>query len=426
MKLSAALPPMLEQAIPPIVPARAVAEPHQSRLQEELVIAVFQGLRGLEQIRRDWDSITERMTGRRHYFHLWEWHRQYLETLADEPDSALFHVAYRASVPVAVLPLRSTTMRQAGFTLKVLELPFHKHMSLSDMICDPAPGHADIPRLMMAHLRSDCRKDWDVIVLRGLLAESSSLGRGWAELPGPLIRVARDRCDSLRHATPEAMLATVSKNFRNNLRKARNKLAQLPEASFEFVRDPALLPAAFEHFLRVEASGWKGAGGTGTAIGLDPQLRSFYEKVMESSGASGHCQINLLMLGDRCVAGQFCLRLDGTLYILKIGYAENQAQIAPGNMLLEECLRRSSAEPDPIHCWNLISGVAWHDDWKPTSEAVSDLWLYNRTPRGLASYGWTVAAQYCRSVCRNLKNRRQTVQPAPKRTSAGAGASAEA
>jgi hypothetical protein len=45
---------------------------------------------------------------------------------------------------------------------------------------------------------------------------------------------------------------------------------------------------------------------------------------MESFGASGHCQINLLVLGDQCVAGQFCLWLDETLYILKIGYLENQ------------------------------------------------------------------------------------------------------
>jgi hypothetical protein len=176
------------------------------------------------------------MAGRRHYFHLWEWHRQYLETLAVDPDSAVFYVAYWASLPVAVLPLRATTMRRAGFTLKVLELPFHKHMSLSDMICDPSLGHADIPRRMMAHLRSGFRRDWDAIVLRGLLAESASFGRGWEEIPGPRIRVGRGRCDSLRHASPEDMLSTVSKNFRNNLRKARNKLARIPEASFEFLR----------------------------------------------------------------------------------------------------------------------------------------------------------------------------------------------
>ncbi|MEI6176290.1 MAG: GNAT family N-acetyltransferase [Verrucomicrobiota bacterium] len=374
------------------------------RLQDDFRIAIFRGRQGLEQIRQDWQAITDRMVGRRHYFHLWEWHRDYLDTLADEPDAAVFFMAYLGSVPVAVLPLRSTTVRQAGCRLRILETPYHKHMPLSDMICDPDPVHSDIPRRMMGHLRGALQNGWDVLFLRGLLAESSTVARGWATLPGPRMQIVQSRCDSLHYANHEELLAKVSRKFRNNLRYARERLAKLPGARFEFVRDPALLPEAFAHFIRVEASGWKGGGGKGTAIGLDPQLRSFYEKLLGSFGATGKCQINLLMLGDECIAGQFWLRLDGTLYMLKTGYAEHHAHISPGHMLLEESIRQSSSEADPIHCWNLNNRVTWLDPWKPTYEAICDLWIYNRNPRGLATFGWASANRILRSIYRKLKS----------------------
>ncbi len=95
-------------------------------------------------------------------------------------------------------------------------------------------------------------------------------------------------------------------------------------------------------------------------------------------------------------------------------------------MLLKVCLRRSSAEPDSIQSWNLISGVSWHGDWKPTQEAVSGLWLYNRNPRGLALYGWTVAARFARPLCRKLNNRRHGMPPEPEQPPVDAGASGAA
>jgi CelD/BcsL family acetyltransferase involved in cellulose biosynthesis len=75
------------------------------------------------------------------------------------------------------------------------------------------------------------------------------------------------------------------------------------------------------------------------------------------------------------MAGQFCLRLGSTLYVLKIGYLEEHAALAPGNMLLERVIQSATEEAAPIRSFNLISGARWHDDWKPVSESVWDLWL---------------------------------------------------
>jgi transposase-like protein len=58
----------------------------------------------LQQIRQDWTAIIDRMVGGQHS-QLWEWRRDYLDTIADDSESAFFIVAYREEVPLAVLPL---------------------------------------------------------------------------------------------------------------------------------------------------------------------------------------------------------------------------------------------------------------------------------------------------------------------------------
>ncbi len=361
-------------------------------------IASFRGRQGLGQIREDWTAITDRMVGHRHYFHLWEWHRDYMDTLASDPDAAVFHVAYLASVPIAILPLGPSAVRQVGFRFRVLETPYHKHMPLSDMVCDPDPKHSDIPVRMIDYLRNFERDGWDAILLRGLLAESSSVSRWGAALPGPRIQIMRSRCDSLHYASHEELMATVSKKFRNNLRYARNRLTKLGAPEFKFVRDPALLPEAYSQFLMVEASGWKGADGSGTAIALNPQLESFYRNLISSFGPTQRCQINLLMLEGVCIAGHFCLRLDGTLYVLKIGYSENYALLSPGHLLLEESICRDTIGVEPIRCWNLLGGLEWLGPWKPLQEAVCEQWIYNRTLRSYALYFWGKGIRLCRSI----------------------------
>src|SRR5690606_17756733 len=101
-----------------------------------------------------------------------------------------------------------------------------------------------------------------------------------------------------------ALLDRLSKNFRGSLRKARNKLARLAGVEVRWAREPAEIYPAFERFLEVEASGWKGDGGIGTAIQLDPTLRAFYGGLMQRLAQTGRARINLMMHGDRVMAGQ--------------------------------------------------------------------------------------------------------------------------
>ena len=91
--------------------------------------------------------------------------------------------------------------------------------------------------------------------------------------------------------------------------------------------------------------------------------------------------MNLLKLNGEDLAAQFCLVVDRTYHILKIGYDERHARLAPGNMLLEAVLQRLSGDAR-IGRVDLISDARWHDDWNPNSYYVADYLVFNRSLRG--------------------------------------------
>jgi hypothetical protein len=101
--------------------------------------------------------------------------------------------------------------------------------------------------------------------------------------------------------------------------------------------------------------------------------------------ASGKVSINTLTADGKCIAAQFCLLLDDTAYILKIGYDEDYKRYAPGNLLVDLFVKRG-IENGVIKNVNLITDAEWHVDWRPKAYDKSVLYLFNATPAGLIGY----------------------------------------
>jgi len=343
---------------------------------------VFQGAPGLAAIREDWERVTGALDKPR-FFHLYEWYESYLNTLPDSP--VYFVVARRKGAPVGVIPLVTSPLRLAGTKLRGLSLPHHPHM----LLCD-APltneGLDDITsRQLIAYLRRQRGIKWDVLFFPNLLEDSGLLS---ALNAGPtVLRISepQTRCNYLPCLPPDELSARLSGNFRGNLRKARNKLAKLNSVEFICARSQPEIDRAFDEFLAVEASGWKGAAGEHSAINLDSRILSFYRSLTRNFSRIGACEINLLRAEGRCIAGQFCLVTGDTSYILKIGYDEAYAQVAPGNMLLEHTIQRYLREGS-IKYVNLVTDTPWHSSWKPLSYVVSKAWVFNTTSAGLTAY----------------------------------------
>ena len=351
---------------------------------EDVSVTLFQGMEGLESLRDAWNGIVSGMP-RRHFFHLWEWHYSYLKCLEHGPNDVRFYLLKRGDTPVAVFPLQVTEISLGLLKLKALAFPSHNHVLLCDLICREDALHLPLFLLFSEYLRNQA-KSWDVIHLPHLLEDACAIQAINNHPPKKFLLKHEGRCDFMdTTGTYESFLSDLSKNFRRSLKRAKQYLDELPELRFAFVQNGPELDEGFEAFLDVEASGWKGVLGSGTAIKLHPNLVCFYRTLARSLSASGKVSINTLTTDGKCIAAQFCLRLDDTVYILKIGYDEGYKRYAPGNVLLDLFMKKSM-EDCTIKNMNLITDAEWHADWKPKANEKSALYLFNTTPSGLIGY----------------------------------------
>jgi CelD/BcsL family acetyltransferase involved in cellulose biosynthesis len=352
-------------------------------LETSLRLEVLTGVAGIDRLAGDWQRLASALPARS-YLHLPEWHRAFVSTLVPDPDTVCYAAVYEAGRCRAIVPLMRRPTVVAGIPLTALALPTHEHMSHTDLVIDPEfAGRlslAWLTRQLAAQLPS-----FDVLELDPVLVDSGAEALIRAQRPALLLTEPSVHSDALPTTSYEALLENLSKNFKGNLRKARNKLEKCG-ARARMVSATTLeeLGPAFESFLAVEASGWKGQEGT--AIGLDPALRSFYQQLVQRLGAAGTCAINLLVLDDKPIAAQFAIVGGDRYFLLKIGYDESQAALAPGNLLLEWLLKKYDGHPVLRHI-DLVSDAAWHGSWKPEARSLQRHLLLRPTTRGLLA--WT-------------------------------------
>ncbi len=335
----------------------------------------------------------------RHFWHLPEWYEHYTQALAHE--EILFFVAYYYQRPIGILPLCQRIRRVHGMQVHSLELPTHAHMPLSDLIIDTRFTPPDFLSRFYRFLAQQGIA-WDVLVLQNVPTDSCAMRLLSTAGVRYAASVSRNYDCIVSEGDYEALARTYAGKTRENFRRARRRLAQAGLMEYISASSGQALTTAFAAFLDVEASGWKGADGAGTAIKLDDRLRRFYEGIMRAFEATGGCQINLLKLDGQAIAAQFCLVVDATVYALKIGYDEAYAKFSPGKVLLDEMLRSALGAGRRI---NLTSNARWHADWRPRVEKSFRVVIFNRAPRARIAYALTQGNAWSHALYRRYIKR---------------------
>jgi CelD/BcsL family acetyltransferase involved in cellulose biosynthesis len=251
--------------------------------------------------------------------------------------------------------------------------PANDHSCRFEWALGPDPGTA--VAALWAHLRDRVR--WDVLVLRDVPRDGPT--STWLE---PLARAdghLAGRWESLR--TPWIPLGgkpaeeRTGAKFRANLRRRARRLQELGAVAVRRAEAPGEVDAALADFLALEASGWKGQGGT--AIALDHALVGFYARVARDAAARGALAIRSLTLDGRPVAVHLGMVHRGAYLLPKTAYDEALAHVSPGQLLqrevLAECEARGLARFD-----FLGPDMPWKRDWEP--EHAPHDWLYVYRP----------------------------------------------
>jgi hypothetical protein len=194
----------------------------------------------------------------------------------------------------------------------------------------------------------------------------------------------------------------ISSKLLRNLRRLKAKAEKTAELRFELVKDPALLHKAFDDFLVIESSGWKGQAGTSTAIAHSSDLVGFYTDLLTRECQGVTPIISLLWLGQELLAGQLILDTPNCRSILKIGHNESYNNLSPGSLLLQELIA-DSVNDESVKKLSLVTCPAWSERWKPNTNAVYRCVVYNKNTSGMAMRRIDGLKDIARTTFRELK-----------------------
>lgn len=250
-----------------------------------------------------------------------------------------------------------------------LGAPVHDHLTLGDvLIADGVESqgmqsaiaavleYCDISRLVFHNLPENSP------LQRSIKADTNVAGKGHA--PVWVCSHARDSayfdlCDGS---------SVPSGKLKRNLKRLRGKLEKEGKVESRSYRGSDALQA-FDVFMDVEASGWKGAEGTGSSIQADPQLSQFYQTMLQPEFDGMIPEIHHLCLDDEVIAVQYALCTGTTQYILKISYNESYGYYSPGSLLLEEVIEQARAAG--VERLSLVTSPVWAERWHPQVVPVS-------------------------------------------------------
>ena len=165
-----------------------------------------------------------------------------------------------------------------------------------------------------------------------------------AECGAPAVELARWRRAALDASRPqEEWWRSFNSKRRRYWRSQWRQLERRGALTFERLSPGEDVAEWTEEFLRLEAAGWKGRGGT--ALACSEHDAAFTRAMTAAFHARGALRFWRLRLDGRAIASLFAFVSQGTLWLGKIAYDETLRRQSPGVMLMLEVTKDIFADP---------------------------------------------------------------------------------
>jgi hypothetical protein len=346
----------------------------------------FDNVRDLDRLRElapAWRQVNRRMATARH-FHVPEWFLALVQALDQyNDDNYLFVTIYDPQELVGIVPLRAVDIDLHGVPLKALRLlsNIRETQTTRDMIlAGGIDGGAVLVELIDYLDRLD--PSWDVVAFAGALADSCAAVSTQKATALSVISTpggASGRAEFISCGPSDEPLKRLSKNFRQNLRTAHNKLAA-KEIRFACAQGNEELLAFYSQLCAIEAAGWKQEDPS--TIKNNHMFDTFLRNLMHHLGSSGGFNIYLMELDARAISAMLCIAVNQICFIHVIGYDETYSVISPGNLLMEHLIESRGADGN-LRSITTYYAPPWFSRWKPDKTLeVSNIYLFRPSERG--------------------------------------------
>lgn len=129
-----------------------------------------------------------------------------------------------------------------------------------------------------------------------------------------------------------------------NLRRLERRLGEHGEVRFTVADTADEAARAFDVFLALEDSGWKGRRGS--SLKRQPELAARLRSAAVALASRGQCDVITLSAGVTPVAAGIVLRHADRAYFFKLGIDESFARCSPGVLLTMALTRHLCADPE--------------------------------------------------------------------------------
>jgi len=320
------------------------------------------GLIGIENIEFEWNQLFKKLS-KPIYSQSVIWHKAYLNNLVNDVDKCHYFCIYKGSNLIAIFPFEEVRCKFYLLSFNTLSFSNHSHFGLNSIVVDENESIQYVFEFLYNALKKEKSILWDIIYLYRTI-DNYQPAQCKIRNSRLLVQSPSVVCDTLPIQNYDKTNKRFSRNFKQNLKKYRNRILELENVEYKTIYKRENVDEYFNHFLDIEASGWKGALGMKSAIKLNESLRNFYSEIMYSFSEIEQMELNFLLINNKPIAAQFVIILEPTVFLFKIGYDEDYRRFSPGNLLIEKKLKEYQNNPNLVTL-NLISNAEWHKNWKP-------------------------------------------------------------
>jgi CelD/BcsL family acetyltransferase involved in cellulose biosynthesis len=291
-------------------------------------------LERLEDVGEDWDRLALE-TG--HPFATLEWNAAWWRRFNGGRRLYSFACRDEAGAVRAILPLYVATAKPLAVAR------FLGYADLRTPLCAPS----DRP-LAAAALRQATRSPQRC---RLVFAERLPGGQGWGDtLGGRRLGVGHDPVLRIRGRSWDDLLASRSRNFRQQVRRRERRLLEEHGMTFRLAGDPERLGADMDALFRLHAERW---GGQATGV-FDGERGAFHREFAAAALERGWLRLWLAEIGGEPVAAWSGWRFAGSEWYFQAGRDPRYDRLSVGTVLLAHTIREACQ--DGMSAYRFLAG----------------------------------------------------------------------
>lgn len=293
-------------------------------------------------------------------FLTWEWLDSWWQSYAGASKALVLMATDTDKIPVLIAPLQPIVRRVVpGVSLRILRFVGDGTYDSDNLNLIAKKDRAAEGVSALLHFLETRAKDWDVLELNTLVAESPVVTclkdeiarRGWVQnlCFGPRTMISLPE-------TWDAYWAKIPQKMRAELQRRRRKLECDHDAKFWRCENPDELPSALEHLFRLNTLAWRHRGQAGSFA--QPGRCEFYRRMAPRMLERGWLDFWLLDADGRTIAAEFGLCYGDTRTALIGGFDPEFASLSPRNVLKAHVIREAIARG--IRYYDFLGGGESH------------------------------------------------------------------